>query len=290
MNNFKNLIPYKTRRNLYNFYRNIVNYKYDISNKDCRPDGRIKWIFVAAFPNSGSTAFANLLNSSESVALLTSNGEGQALIPQLSRAGKRWSPETEIPDATIRNVWISRAQNLLPNGGYIVEKSPPNICRMNKLTELMSGMETHVIRIVRNPIAVCASWKKRYTPSQLSWEWCSETFQNGMSTEEYCIALGKHMNKISNYMESISSKNLITFKYENIGDNPQKSISKLCEHFPDLTDIDPDSPLKIKDYSSQKFINMNDRQIAQLDKKQYDLIVGILKENQATYKQLGYDL
>ena len=114
-------------------------------------------LFILAPPYTGSTAIATLLNSSTRTMLLHEQGEGQWLIPGLC-AEDRWNPKMSVDDASVEAVWIRRYQDEKtsnPNVEVVIEKSPPNMMRIDTLAALFP--RSSFLAYNRDPVATCAS-------------------------------------------------------------------------------------------------------------------------------------
>ncbi len=136
-----------------------------------------EWLLLLAFPNGGSTALAKLLLTADGTAALTSNAEGQWLVPAMCEPRARWDPEKAIDYDFVRACWVSAARQAVrpsathQNSLLIIEKSPPNMCRYKAIVEMLSCMKTNVVVMTRDPYATCASWHIRHGPEQVERDW-----------------------------------------------------------------------------------------------------------------------
>jgi hypothetical protein len=225
----------------------------------------LEWLFVANLPNSGSTALAMLLSTAPGAATLTDNGEAQWLMPELSGGIRRWDPSLEIDYAMLRSVWIKAAhRRRIGANALIVEKSPPNIVRLRAMADAFSDMPVHALMLTRDPYAVCASWAKRYPPSQLSREWDSRFLHMEAGSEELFEALGALYGERASALESCRDMARIAISYEELTEEPERAVARITSAIPRLAGMDAKARLRVKDYAPQELTNMNAAQIERL--------------------------
>jgi len=94
------------------------------------------FLFIITPPFSGSTALSELLSTSHRTMILQPRGEGQWLVPGLSEKD-RWSPDKEVNYLSVKATWLSTYQQvkrLTQNIDVVIEKSPPNMMRIEQLS------------------------------------------------------------------------------------------------------------------------------------------------------------
>ncbi|WP_375257980.1 hypothetical protein [Citreimonas sp.] len=248
-----------------------------------------RWLFVACLPNGGSTALAKMLGSSRSAVRLTPSGEGQWLVPAMSATGRRWDPDLPLDYAQIRRVWLSR----VPAGRdcVVVEKSPPNLCRFRTLTAAFSEMPTLALVMSRDPVAVCASWAKRYAPSTVIRTWHPELAGQGLERDDIAFheALGRICGRRFEMLRDAADiPGAIVTTYEDVARDPEALRDRLADALPQLSDIDPRVSLGVKDYPEQSFRDMNAADIARLSSDQANAIRRGLAPHDAALRHFGY--
>ncbi|MCG6902507.1 MAG: hypothetical protein LJE68_07475 [Rhodobacter sp.] len=132
----------------------------------------LTWLFVATQPSSGSTLLGNLLVTLPGAARIEPRAEGQWLIPDLVEGRNRWNPDAPHSFAELRAVWLREARSNSRDARVIIEKSPPNLCRMRRLMAAFADMPQVLVLLTRDPFAICASWTRRYPPRVVVDAWC----------------------------------------------------------------------------------------------------------------------
>lgn len=239
------------------------------------------FLFIIAPPNSGSTAIAGLLNSSCRTMFLDKNGEGQWLIPGLCEED-RWSPGKEIYYDSIKAVWLDRfqkVQQLTQTIDTVIEKSPPNMMRMERLISNFS--DCSCLAINRNPYANCASKIYRYHDAK-NRDSNSRRILLTRATQNWLV----HSSKIR---ELVVKLNVPLITYEAFCDDPASVLNKLT--LPDGVEstIDFNSKVKVKDYKIQTISNQNELQISKLSVEEIGHISSILTENCELIEFFGYE-
>lgn len=115
------------------------------------------FLFILTPPYSGSTAISQILITSHRCMVLRSNGEGQWLIPGLCDSD-RWDPKKPLSIESIKSVWLHTYQSvfeLTSNIDIVIEKSPPNLVRIEKLISVFPNHS--LLANNRNPYANVSS-------------------------------------------------------------------------------------------------------------------------------------
>ena len=138
----------------------------------CAPG--MEWLLLLAFPNGGSTAMAKLLLTAPGAIALNGGAEGQWLVPEMSAPRVRWDPNSDFDYEAIRERWLAAAElaaGPLTRIPLVIEKSPPNMCRYQRIIGMLDGMKTDLVVMTRDPFATCASWHARYGPEGVEQDW-----------------------------------------------------------------------------------------------------------------------
>lgn len=238
------------------------------------------FIFIFTPPYSGSTVLAKILNSSSSSMLLHRKGEGQWLIPGLSRFD-RWDPEKFVDWESVKAVWMSKVRSIEQLVGkieFVIEKSPPNIVRAEALLKQFPNHE--LIAINRNPFANCSSilhrWHNPSTKSEDERKSILKRIANDWVVRSKVI---------QNLVEVHSP---IYFSYEEFCRDTGHWVTKLVERIPELEGISPSLTFQIKDYPPQRISNQNKRQIAKLSDKELEVIGIYLRDYEELLNYFGY--
>ena len=246
----------------------------------------LNWLFVATFANGGSTAFAKLLASGSRVELLHETGEGQWLSPQLTDGGQAYG-DIAIDYAMLRRSWTEElAGRRRPC--IVVEKSPPNLIRMRELLRAFAPMPTTLVRLTRDPLAVCSSWDKRYSPAHLATEWGAPTGGMEQGSAEWFEALGRLYAERASAMAALHDVATATLRYEDLAADPAAALAGLAERIPLLDDVDPAAQIQVKDYPPAPLTDKNAQAIARLTEQQCDAIRRGLRGAEDALGALGY--
>jgi hypothetical protein len=240
------------------------------------------FLFLVSPPYSGSTAIARLLNSAPKAMLLHPKGEGQWLIPGL--CGKdRWQSSMPIQKKSIQAVWLHQYQKINRFVGTIdvvIEKSPPHMVRLDELLGLFNN--TVVLANNRDPYANASSILYRSMKPE------------NLSTAERIKALrslAKHWLKRSKTIADIVTRLKVPLvTYESFCDEPSMAIRQLsiCDDFKQTINVD--ATLKVKDYTEQKIVNQNPKQVQRLSSADIDAISSVLASDLDLLKFFDYAL
>ena len=240
------------------------------------------FLFIITPPYSGSTALSELLNTSYRTMILHPKGEGQWLVPGLCEKD-RWDPQKEVNYQSVKATWLStyqRVSRLTQNVDVVIEKSPPNMMRMEQLSSQFR--DCSYIANNRDPYANCASILYRHHDA------------DNLSTHErkealYSLAKGwiLRSEKIR-YLTSILSAPLLT--YEEFCSNPSSVVKLLNTPKGVSESINPNASVKVKDYKPQPISNQNERQITKLNDEEIEHVSESLKSNSELLEYFGYQL
>lgn len=240
------------------------------------------FLFIITPPYSGSTALSELLNTSHRTMLLHPRGEGQWLVPGLCEGG-RWNPDKEVNYLSVKATWLSTYQKvnrLTKNVDVVIEKSPPNIMRMEKLSSQFRDYS--FLANNRDPYANCSSILYRnHDAKNLSPNKRKEILGN--IAKQWI----KRSFRIKELMHSLNSP-LLT--YEEFCSNPSSVINFLNTPSGVSESINPEGMVKVKDYNPQPISNQNERQISKLTAEEVEHISTILKTNSKLLEFFGYQL
>lgn len=238
------------------------------------------FFFLITPPYSGSTAIAKLLNTSQRTMTLTNNGEGQWLVPGLCEQD-RWDPNKEVDYESVKATWLNvfqKEKKLNPHVDVVIEKSPPNMMRIEKLSSQFTDYS--FLANNRDPYANCASILYRHhDPDNIS----------SKKRKEVLEQLAQNWLIRSYKLKEIITKNEVPLlTYEQFCQNPSSilEVLELPEGVSDTVDIN--AKVKVKDYKAQFISNQNERQISNLTNSDIESIGRILKTEIALLEFFGY--
>lgn len=248
----------------------------------------VSWILLAALPNSGTTALARLLEASPSVGLLEGRGEGQWLLPALSRPVMRWDPDLDVDYSEVRRVWSDAAR--MTGAPVIFEKSPANLVRIEALADALGGpARVGVVVFSRDPMAVCASWAKRYTPERLAAEWLGGDAEELPRGPGLLRLLGGICGERMSALARATRTARVELRYEDLTSDTGAALSRLGAAFPSLELPAPDTSVGVKDYATQRLRDMNAEQVASLSGEERAAIADGLAAHGDAVRRFGYD-
>ena len=250
----------------------------------------LSWLFVATLPNAGSTALAQLLLTGSRVTTLEENGEGQWLTFDARQPSKRWKSRARINYGAMRTLWLDRLSDRKSRRMLVIEKSPPNLVRMRRVLETFDDMPTRLIRLTRDPYAVCASWAKRYGPSRVAEDWGEPTGEMVWGSREFFTALGRIYGERLKRLAELKRRSSFDLRYEDLTADPVSALEPLKQSEPLLADIDASAKLAVKDYEPRPLENMNERQIGKLTSAQIAGISAGLQPFAEHLPAFGYEL
>ncbi len=248
-----------------------------------------EWLFVATFANGGSTALAKLLVSAPSAELLHEHGEAQWLVPGMTAQGQPYDPATPIDWGDVRRIWLEELRGKR-RPCIVVEKSPPNLVRMREMLAAFSDMPTTLLRLTRDPYAVCASWAKRYTPDLLAAEWGAPTAGLDPHGAPFFEELGRMYGTRARLMDDLGDVTDLSVSYEELAADPGAALAPLIGRMPLFAGLDPSAEIAIKDYPAQPLVDMNAGQAARLTARQRDAIARGLQPFRDAVAAIGYEI
>jgi hypothetical protein len=240
------------------------------------------FLFIVTPPFSGSTAIAELLHSSAQIGFLQERAEAQWLVPGLC-ADARWDAGMPVDYASVQATWLARWQQLHtadPALRVVVEKSPPNMVRLEALAALFN--EVSLLANNRDPYANCASILYRmHNGAQLS----------AAQREQQLRTLATHwLLRSARIRELVSRLDIPLLTYEQFCDAPASILGKLNLPPGVAETIDVQSQVRVKDYPMQGIANQNQRQIALLGDGEIAAISEVLAPQQELLDYFSYEL
>ena len=238
------------------------------------------FLFILTLPNSGSTALAKLLDSSPFTGTLTNNAEGQWLIPGMCKED-RWNNNKYVDYKSVFSVWSTKTQRLLsknPDLEVIIEKSPPNMMRIEKLIDFFSNYS--LLANNRNPYAYCASLLYRYHDG--------ENLESFERLEKINDAALEWISKSRTLKSAAIKFKIPVITYEDFCKSPASIICNLNIPENVKNSINFDSNVLVKDYSAQKIENKNEEQISKLTRSEIETVTTLLQPESTLLEYFGY--
>lgn len=235
---------------------------------------------------SGSTAMAALLLQSRLTWTPWFNAEGRPAaegqwVAEVTEEMRRepWNPDAALDWARIREAWLRLKPADRP---ILVEKSPPNMVRARSILEAFPNSVFVISN--RDPYAWLGSVLHR-NPVDLDLDNPQERTQ---AIRHYVTAwINRSRIQLEN-VELLRGRSVIT-TYELFCASREVFLHNLYNYCGDLK-LDPDVPLKIKDYPPQPLTNMNSKQIALLTPDEIALATDILAAERRLLSFFGYEL
>lgn len=240
------------------------------------------FIFIVTPPYSGSTALCKVLNTSHRSMLLAPNGEGQNLVPGLCNTD-RWQPGLDVDYESVRAVWLSKFQsikNLTLTTDVVIEKSPPNMVRMEQLSSQFES--SCFLANNRDPYANCASiLYRRHSADSLDIETRISILQQ----------LAKGWQRRSELIKRlVQKKNIPLVTYETFCDEPSSVVEALNIDEDFKASINPAAEVQVKDYDQQPIINQNERHTRLINSREIEAMSSVLAEKQHLMEFFGYEI
>ena len=240
------------------------------------------FLFIVTPPYSGSTALAELINTSHKTMILQDRGEGQWLVPGLCEQD-RWDPKKNVNYDSVKAVWLSRYQmvnRLTQHVDVVIEKSPPHMVRLDRIVAMFRDYS--LLANNRNPYANCSSILYRNYKAleighkerlailgTLAADWLERSIIIRAMIEKFDIPL---------------------LTYEQFCDNPASVLNVLRLPQGVADSINLQAKVKVKDYEPQTISNLNSKQIEKLTSEEINSIEGLLKPNKSLLKFFGYEV
>lgn len=241
-----------------------------------------RFLFILTPPYSGSTALAELLNSSHRTMFLQDRAEGQWLVPGMCE-DDRWDPEKKIDWNSVEATWLSKfqeIQGLVKNVDIVIEKSPPNMLRIKQLTSIFPNHS--LLAFNRNPYANCASIMYRnYEPNNKSPDERHQILQ---------LLARSWIERSTLIRRLVLELNITMFTYEEFCSDISGCIKKIDLPSDAIDSINIEAIVKVKDYGPQQIISQNERQVANLTMPEIALLTDILANEPDLLSFFGYNL
>ena len=245
-------------------------------------DDQPHFLFIITPPYSGSTALSELLNSGYRTMILQEIGEGQWLVPGLCEKD-RWNPDKPVDYESVKSIWLAvyqRVKRLTQNIDVVIEKSPPNMMRIEALAAQFR--DCSFLANNRDPYGHCASMLYRlHKADELSEQ------QRKQVLESNAVDWLLRSEKIQ---ELVSLLGIPLLTYEQFCRAPETLLEKL--QLPDgvIDSIDPQSSVQVKDYATQGIVDQNARQIAKLTAAEIAHMNTVLARNTPVLEFFGYEI
>jgi hypothetical protein len=214
------------------------------------------FLFIVTPPYSGSTALSELINTSHKTMILQERGEGQWLIPGLCEQD-RWGAGKEVNYHSVKSVWLNKYQRvnrLTQNIEVVIEKSPPNMMRIEKLSSQFHDFS--FIANNRDPYANSASnFYREFDAGNISSERRGKLF--AQLARNWII-------RSSRIRELISDMGIPLLTYEKFCRDPASVLNILNLPGGVSETINPQASVKVKSYKIQPISDQNERQISGL--------------------------
>jgi hypothetical protein len=237
-------------------------------------------LFIITPPYSGSTALAQLINSSPHTMFFHPRAEGQWLIPGLCEID-RWNPEKSVDYKSVSAVWLRAFQDVSasrPEVSVVIEKSPPNMVRIQNLSALFRT--SSFLASNRDPYANCASiLHRRNDVSSL------KDSQRATILKELVRGWIRRSRWIDTFLSS-GVHPLIT--YESFCNDPSQLLHLAPLPLAVKQSIDPQTKVKVKDYPLQSIVCQNDRQVGLLTEYDIKVISSELDSARDMLDRFGY--
>ncbi len=245
------------------------------------PDpSQIHWLWIVTCSNSGSTALADLLANASAATKLHFNGEGQWIVPHLASYHRGNHLTASINYKVVRAAWLHEVRKAQRFPCVVIEKSPSNLVRMPELLETFADMPRKVVRLTRDPYAVCASKAWRYETS----------VSEGRFSQAHFRELGKGYGIEMTTLHDLAPISDLTISYEELTADPAGTTARIAQIMPLLSDVDPGASVGVKDYAQQPLKNMNDGQIGKMSAEQIQAVSEGLAPYADVVRAFGYEL
>ena len=185
-------------------------------------------------------------------------------------------------------MWVREATRLGGDHAVVVEKSPPNIVRMRAILKAFDDMPTTVVRLTRDPYAVCSSWAARYSPAEISRQW-DRSLRGSLSTEDdFYRALGRICGERMSVLFGLGDLAALDLSYERLTADPDGAIADVVAVCPALEGADATTSVAVKDREATPLRNMNEEQIGLLTRSQIGALTEGLEPYESEIASFGY--
>ena len=238
------------------------------------------FLFVITPSHSGSTALAQILNSCPKATFLWRKGEGQWLVPGMC-SSDRWNPHKQIRWESVRATWLKQVdyiQALVQDADLIIEKSPPNLVRMDQLIKTFPNCS--LMAFNRDPYANISSrmHRRRDRPDK----------SKSIRLQQADQFAREWLTRSSWIRKWIEELDVLYLSYESFCADPAGCLQPLIDAVPTLETMDANKPIKVKSYAPQPVTNMNERQIKKLSAEEIAVISSILASDPELLDYFGY--
>jgi len=237
------------------------------------------FLFLITPPYSGSTVIGKILNTGDRTMTLTEHGEGQWLVPGLCERD-RWNPEKAVRYDSVKAVWLQKIQAEAPEVSVVIEKSPPNMMRLDQLSGQFDSFS--YLANNREPYANCSSILYRVHSG--------ETVSKKIRLELLEKLAEVWLTRSRKIRELSERYKIPLITYEQFCDKPSSLLDLL--NLPDgvAESIDLNAKVKVKDYEVQSIVNQNERQIANLSNEEVEQVSKTLDKDQPILRYFGYKI
>jgi hypothetical protein len=183
---------------------------------------------------------------------------------------------------SVKSVWLHQFQHvhkLVGNVDVVIEKSPPNMVRIEQLGPLFQRYSLLVNN--RDPYASCAS--------ELYRTFDVEDLTPSKRAEALTKVAEKWVTRSRRLRELTQTFDIPLLTYESFCASPAAALQKVRLPAGVLETVDPDAPLTIKDYAPQPLSNQNARQIARLTSQDIETISRVIRQDEGLVEFFGYE-
>lgn len=235
-----------------------------------------KFVFILCPPYAGSTLLGELLSTSPAVSCNNERGhrEGQKLPearPLMWDIGRdaRWDEDVRMDWPAIRRIWMRYWDSTRP---LLLEKSPPNLIRS---ADIEAHFEpAYFICMVRDPYVLCESIMRR-------------SGSNASTAAAFVVRCMEHQRRNANRL-----RNALLVRYEDLGDNPEKTCRMLSRFIPELGVLDHGRQFLAHNESGKKsrIRNLNDGKLERISSSDLAEIGRVMGGRRETVEYFGYRL
>lgn len=241
-----------------------------------------KILFALTPPYSGSTALAKILNTAPNSMILQKRAEGQWLVPGMCEPD-RWLPQKRIDWESVRATWLAKFELVRyhsETSNLIIEKSPPNIVRIDQLRQHFPN--SCFFAFNRDPYASCSSY--------LHHEYSERKRSSGRRAGIVRQLAGDWLFRSRCLRDAVRKLDIPYFTYERFCENASDCVRHIVAVCPELSGVDVHAFVLVKDYDSQRIVNQNPKNIAQLTHDDITAISSVLRSGEDLLDFFGYDI
>ncbi len=245
-------------------------------------DDEPHFLFIITPPFTGSTALAKFINTSCRTMFLEKNGEGHWLIPGMCGLD-RMNPKMAVNYNSVKAVWMHRYQSvnrLVGTIDVVIEKSPPNIVRMEKISSLFKN--SSFLANNRDPYATCSSILYR--------QYLEKTHSRDVRNAALREIASLWIERGARVRDLVEKFDIPMTTYERFCESPLAVVRTLGLPERVKESIDMEANFRVKDYPQQGIQNQNARQLDRLDSDDIKTIGSVLREHTGLLDYFGYEL